>query len=324
MDRLSLWQTFVRVVEAGSFSAVARESGVGQPQVSKQMALLEAQMGVRLLRRSTRALTLTDEGERLYERAKRILDEVGQMEAQVRGGDVPHGLLRVACPTAFSRIKLLPVLTPFLERYPELQLELSVGDRFVDLVEEGVDVAVRIGELQERDFRARRIGSVSRVCVAAPAYLERAGTPATPADLAHHQCVLFTLLATGAVWPFAGMAVKVGGRVRGNSADVVRAFVIDGLGIGLSPSWLFSDAIADGRVRVLLADWPTPDLPLHAVYQQRHYLPTRVQVFVEYLAQTFAQDAELRIRSAPPVPDAATAQLRGSVPAAPTRRRADQ
>ena len=294
-DRLALWQTFVRVIETGSFSAVARELGTSQPRVSKQIAALEARLGVRLLRRSTRKLSMTEEGERLYVEARRIVEEVNEVESQLKGAGEPQGTLRIACPPVFARLKLLPLAAAFMHQYPELTLEFSVHDRFVDLVEDGIDVAIRMGELSDTGLHAKRIGTARRICVASPRYLKEHGTPKTPAELRSHHCILYTLLATGATWPFEGMPVKVAGRVRGNSPEVVTTMAVNGLGIAMAPDFLFADALASGELRQILKTSPVPGLPIHALYLARRYVPMRIRLFVEYAAQAFAEDAQLRI-----------------------------
>jgi LysR family transcriptional regulator, regulator for bpeEF and oprC len=294
IDRLTLWQTYVRVIETGSFSAVARELGTSQPRVSKQIAALESQLGVRLIRRTTRKLSMTEEGERLYLEARRIVQEVSEVESQLKGAGQPQGTLRIACPPVFARQKLLPLAASFMKQYPQLTLEFAVHDRFVDLVEDGIDVAVRIGELADTGLHARRIGTARRICVASPRYLREHGTPKVPADLRSHSCILYTLLATGATWPFEGMPVKVTGRVRGNSPEVVTAMALSGLGIAMAPGFLFTDALASGDVREILKDWPVPGLPIHALYLARRYVAARIRLFVEYVAKAFDNDAQLR------------------------------
>jgi DNA-binding transcriptional LysR family regulator len=297
IDRLTLWQTYVRVIETGSFSAVARELGTSQPRVSKQIAALEPQLGVRLIRRSTRKLSMTEEGERLYGEARRIVQEVNEVESQLKGAGQPQGTLRIACPPVFAGLKLLPLAVSFMQKYPQLTLEFSVHDRFVDLVEDGIDVAVRIGELADTGLHAKRIGTARRICVASPRYLEEYGTPMTPADLHSHNCILYTLLATGAIWPFEEMPVKVTGRVRGNSPEVVTTMALGGLGIAMAPDFLFSDALASGQLREILKNRSVPGLPIHALYLARRYVPVRIRLFVEHAVRTFANDEQLRERA---------------------------
>lgn len=293
-DRLQLWRVYLRVVEMGSFSAVARELHSTQPRISRQIAQLEAQLGVRLLRRSTRTLSMTDEGEQLYADARRILAEVDETEERLRGRrGQARGLIRVACPTTLSRLKLLPMMREFLDRYPELQVEFSMSDRFVDLIADGIDVAIRGGEISDTELHARRIGTARRVCVAAPSYLRAFGIPETPADLVKHQCVTYTLLATGTVWPFIGQPVRVSGRVRGDSPDVIFEMVRSGYGVGLMPSWLFSEALAAGELVRILENWSVPDLPIYAIYQARRQVPQRVRHLVDFLVEKFLNDFDL-------------------------------
>lgn len=299
MDRLLWMHCFARAVETGSLSAVARELGIGQPNVSRHLASLEAQVGARLMHRSTRRLTLTSEGERYYAELRPALDALREAESNARGEDHPAGLLRATAPTALARYKILPLVKPFLARYPEIDLDLQIGDRMIDLVEEGVDVAIRVGDLRDSALRARRIGTARRVCVASSDYLAAHGTPQTPLDLPRHQCVLFSLLATGAVWPFERAPITVGGRFRVNSLEGVRAAVLDGLGIALMPRWLFADEIASGRVQVLMPDWGIPSLPIHAIYAEKRLLPRRARVFIDYLDAEFSADPLLRTLPAP-------------------------
>lgn len=204
--------TFARAVETGSFSAVAREYRIGQPNVSRQIAKLEEYLGTRLLHRSTRKLTLTPEGQRYYEEARRVLDAVEEAESNARGEDRPHGLLRVACPTALARTHVLPWIKSVLDSYPGIALDLQIGDRFIDLIEEGVDLAIRIGLLKDSALKARRIGTAERVCVASPQYLKTHSMPHTPADLMHHDCIVYSLAQTGDRWTFQATEVAVNGR----------------------------------------------------------------------------------------------------------------
>ncbi|WP_293370658.1 LysR family transcriptional regulator [Nevskia sp.] len=293
MDRL-LWMTcFIRAVETGSLTAVARELGIGQPNVSRHLASLEAQIGTRLMHRSTRKLSLTPEGERYYAEVRPALDALREAESNARGEDHPAGLLRVSCPVALARYKILPLVKPFLARYPDISLDLQIGDRMVDLVEEAIDVAIRVGDLRDSVLRARRIGTARRVCVASTDYLAARGVPLTPLDLPRHDCVLFSLLATGAVWPFELAPVQVSGRVRVNSPEGVRAAVLDGLGIAMMPVWLFAAEIASGQVQVLMPEWRVPPLPIHALYPDKRLLPRRARVFIDLLAAEFADDPML-------------------------------
>ena len=288
MDRLTAMRAFLRIVESGSVSAVARELGVGQPTVSKQLAGLEAALGARLLNRSTRGLSLTDEGARYYERCRDAVEAVDAAEASLRPAS-PSGLLRVSCPIAFGRLQLAPRMARLLARHPELRVELLLSDRFVDLVEEGADVSVRIGELSDSALFARRIGLARRVTVAAPAYFERAGEPSVPEDLRGHNCLVYTQLATADEWRFVGPGgerkVRVSGNFRANVSDAVREAVLSGLGLSMSPVWLFADALRDGRVRRTLTDWEPPPIPIQAVWPAARLPSPKIRRFVEFLAE---------------------------------------
>ncbi len=291
MDRLLWMHCYARAVETGSFSAVARELSIGQPNVSRHIASLESHLGTRLLHRSTRKLTVTPEGERYYAEVRRALDAIADAESNARGEDRPQGQLRVACPVALARLKLLPLVKPFLARYPDIELDLQISDRKIDLVEEGVDVAIRVGELRDSTLKARRLGTARRICVASPDYLAARGVPQSPHDLQGHNCIQYSLLATGNVWPFVHQPVEVRGNFKVDSPEGVRSAVLDGIGIGLMPSWLFADALANGQVRELLGDWKIPPLPISALYPAKRLLPRRAVVFMDHLASAFAIDA---------------------------------
>jgi LysR family transcriptional regulator for bpeEF and oprC len=293
MDRFLLMHCFARAVETGSFSAVARELGTGQPNVSRHIASLEQHLGTRLLHRSTRKLTLTPEGERYYNEARRVLDAVTEAESNARGEDRPSGLLRIACPTALGRTHLLPRIKTLLRRYPEMDLDLQIGDRFIDLVEEGVDLAIRIGMLKDSALKARRIGTAERVCVASPGYLAEHSAPRVPEDLLQHDCILYTLLASGSTWSFRDSEVAGSGRFRVNSPDGVQRVVLDGLGIAYTPVWLFEEALLDGRVQALLLDHLGPASPIHIVYPAKRLLPRRASVFMDFIAEAFGGDPAL-------------------------------
>jgi len=289
VDRFLLMRSFARAVETGSFSAVARELGTGQPNVSRHIAALEQHLGTRLLHRSTRKLTLTPEGERYYTEAKRVLDAIEEAESNARGEDRPSGLLRVACPTALGRTHLLPLLKTLLEQYPEMDVDLQIGDRFIDLVEEGVDLAIRIGTLKDSALKARRIGTSERVCVASGSYLARHSAPQLPQDLLQHNCILYTLLSSGNAWQFRDSEVTVSGRFRCNSPDGVQRAVLDGLGVAYTPVWLFEEALLDGRVQALLLDHLGPPAPIHIVYPAKRLLPRRASVFMNFIAEAFSR-----------------------------------
>ena len=312
MDRLLLMHTFARAVETGSFSAVAREQGIGQPNVSRHVATLEQYLGTRLLHRSTRKLTLTPEGERYYAEARRVLDAVDEAESNVRGEGKPSGLLRVACPNVLGRTHIMPWTKTLLERYPELDLDLQVGDRFIDLVEEGVDVAIRIGALRDSALKARRIGTAERVCVASPAYLATHPAPLVPEDLLRHNCVVHSLARSGRIWSFRTTELEVGGRFKVNTPDGIHRAVLDGLGIAYAPVWLFEKELHSGQLEPLLLNEMGPTAPIHCVYPAKRLLARRASAFMDFIAERFSGDPVLnegalarslsvrKLRAAPP------------------------
>ncbi len=295
MDLLSPMQTFVRVVEAGSFTAVASQLNTTQPTVSRQIALLEEHLGTRLLTRTTRALTLTDDGRAFYEHALRVLEALGEAENAVgRRRGKPSGQLRLVTPSVFGRLHVMPRLAGYLARYPDVTVELIMTDDFTDLVEQGIDLAIRVGEITDPGLIARRIGIVRRITVASAAYLDRHPAPGTPQDLLDHACIVYTRLATGNRWFFAGApSVEVGGRFRTDNSEAVRAGVLEGLGIAVIPAFAFSDEVASGAVQVLLRDYEPQPLPMNAVYASRRFVPLKVRSMIDHLAHEFALDPRL-------------------------------
>lgn len=306
-DGLDGIRSFVRAAETGSFSAVARERNVGQPTISKQVAALEERLGVQLLARTTRNVTMTEEGARYYEAVRDALEGFEAAEVAAKGGAV-SGRLRVGCAVAFGQYQVIPRLEGFFAAHPELSVDLVVSDAFIDPVEAGVDVAVRIGELKDSALLARRIGTTRRVAVAAPSYLERRGRPEEPSELPGHDCVLFVRSQLGAVWPFTtkgvSTPVEVRGRFTADASPGVLQGVVSGLGIGLLPLWLAGEAIEAGRlVRILEAHEP-PSLPIHLVSPPRRYTPPKVRVFADYFGAAYKDDPWVSGRGLGGAPDA--------------------
>jgi DNA-binding transcriptional LysR family regulator len=291
-------RTFVRAAETGSFTAVAEEQGQSQPTVSRQIAALEDHLGVRLMQRTTRALTLTDEGRSYLAHARGLLDAVEEAALAVRPDATVRGVLRIAAPLAFARLHLMPRMAAFLAAHPDLRTDWVLGDRPVDLVEEGVDLAIRIGRVTDQGLIARRIGLMRRVTVARPDYFARAGRPAHPRDLVEHDCIVYTGLATVDEWQFVDpsgspLAVRVSGRVRVSASEGMRSALLEGLGIAVCPTWLFTDEIETGVVERVLHDYEPAALPIQAVYPSRRLVPPRVRAFVDFLAAAFRADPRL-------------------------------
>lgn len=287
-------KSFVRTVETGSFSAVARELATTQPTVSKQIAALEDYLGVRLLTRSTRHLSLTDEGARYYEHCRRALEAVEEADASVGERQKPSGLLHVNCPVTLGQLQITPRLPRFFERYPDIRIDMMMNDRFIDPVEEGVDLVIRVGELGDSSMVARRIGTTRRTTVATPAYLERAGEPLSPDQLSRHECIVYSRMLTGNEWHFMGpgglLQIKVAGRFQVDNSAAIRQAVLAGLGIAVSPIWVFGEDIKSGAVKVILRDYEPKAMPVHALYPGRRYQPVKVRCFIDFLATEFRLD----------------------------------
>lgn len=298
MDLVGPMQTFVRVVDAGSFTSAANQMNTTQPTISRQIAALEDHLGARLLTRTTRRLTLTDDGRVFYEQALRALEALGEAENAIgRRRSKPSGMLRMAAPAVFGRLHIVPRLPAFLGRYPDVTVDLIMSDTFTDLAEQGVDLAIRVGEISDPTLIAKRIGLVRRVTVATPAYLRIHGTPRTPADLAEHDCIVYTRLTTGNQWVFESdsgpLVVDVKGRYRADNSEAVREGVINGLGIAVIPSFAFTEEIDSGVVRVLLKKYEPRRLPMHAVYPSRRFVSLKVRAMIDYLSHEFALDRRL-------------------------------
>jgi DNA-binding transcriptional LysR family regulator len=299
MNQLHAMRTFVRVVQSGSFSAAAREMGVGQPAISKQVAALETHLGAQLVRRTPRSLALTDAGQDFYESIVRVIDELDAAASRIgRGQTAPSGLVRVTVAPVFGRLYVGPRLPQFFARYPEIVLDLRVSDRSVNLIEEGLDLAIHNGALQDSSLIARKIAATPIITVATPAYLERHGEPANPSELDGHQCVIFAPLGAPRAWGFRGkfgdIAYQPKGRFRTNDAEQIRAAVLSGLGLAHTPGWVFAREIACGAVRLVLRDHEPAPLPICVVHAAGRRLPTRARVFIEFLSEIFTTDPALR------------------------------
>jgi DNA-binding transcriptional LysR family regulator len=291
MGRYQAMATLVRVVETGSFSAAARQLHVGQPAVSKTIAQLEARLQVSLLIRSTHGLTPTEAGQRYYERAKAALREADEAELAARGvGAGLTGTLRVSAATTFARLHVVPLLPRFLNRHPDLEIDVILDDRVIDLVVEGIDVSLRMGALPDSAATARKLATSRRSVLATPAYLERAGEPKGPADLAEHQAVLYSQQPD--VWSFMRdgqqASVAMQGRVRVSAAEGLRAAVLADLGLSAVSDWMFAPELADGTVRRVLADWSLPPVDLWAVFPAGRLTSAKVRQFAAFVEEALA------------------------------------
>jgi DNA-binding transcriptional LysR family regulator len=290
MDRLAAMEAFVLVVDTGSFSAAARRLNVGQPAVSKLVAQLEERLGVKLLVRTTRGLTATEAGLNYYERARRSIEEADEAELAARGaGSSLTGRSRVSAAVTFARIHLMPRVPEFLRRHPDLEIDFVLDDRNVDLVEEGIDVALRMGRLVDSSLIARRIASARHVVVGTPTYFERASEPLAPGDLAPHEAVIYDQAGGGENWTFqrddAEIAVTLKGHLRVSAAEGVRAAVLANAGIAIASEWMFAPEIADGTVKVVLQDWELPRIDLWAVFPAGRAATVKARTFVSFVQE---------------------------------------
>lgn len=299
MDRLRLMETFVRVVETGNFSAVARQANTTQSAISKQVQALEADVGVLLLVRSTRSHALTEAGRLYYQRCRQVLDTLEEARLEVhRAEHEVSGLLRVAAPVAFGRIHIVPRLAAFYERYPKMKIDLQLDDSFVDLVAAGIDVTFRVGELKDSRLIARRIGSVARAVIVSADYLKRHGIPRKPEDLVAHNCLLYTGIDNFNEWTFYGakdkaITVRVGSNFQSNSSEAIRQGVMEGLGICYSPTWIYGRDLREGTVQSVLCDYKPSTLPLNVVYQPERRPSIKINSFVDFFTEAFNQDPDL-------------------------------
>lgn len=281
-------QTLVRVIDTGSFSAAARQLGVGQPAVSKAVAQLEKALGVKLLTRTTRGLSPTESGRRYYALAIRALEAAAEAEAAARdAGAAVTGRLRVSTAISFGRLQIVPRLPAFMAAHPELAVDLVMDDRPIDLVEEGIDVALRLGPQPDSPLAGRIIATRRRLMVAAPEYLARHGVPARPAELERHEIVGLLQPGIATSWTFTRGSetetVTLGGRLRMTSNEGVREAVFAGMGLAIGSEWGFERELAEDRVREVLPDWSMSQTDLWALVPAGRQMTTRARVFIDFV-----------------------------------------
>jgi LysR family transcriptional regulator, regulator for bpeEF and oprC len=302
MDRLNLFKTFILVAEKGSFSDAATLLNQTQSQVSKMIRRLEDDLQVTLFTRTTRQIALTEEGQRFLTHARAILGRFDIAQEELRGDKAePKGKIRVLTSDGTGRTIFLTVLTRFLARYPFIQVEHIVSDRFLNLSENQIDVALWIGDLKDASYKARRIGLARRVTVAAPSYLKARGTPKTPEDLYHHDCIGFLLLSayTGLrqkmIWLYRDEdgrehEIEIAGRYASDNTSIVRDAALAGLGVYQGPNYLFADAIKDGRLVEVLKEFSFDPFPIHLLYTAQDFIPLRLRVFMDFFGHEFSLD----------------------------------
>lgn len=292
LDSLSGMAVFAKVVEARSFTAAAAELGMSKSAVSKQISRLEDRLGARLLNRTTRRLSLTETGAAFYDRCARVVAEAQEAELAVTNlQSEPRGTLRVNAPMTFGHLHIAPAIPDFLARYPEVRVDMTMNDRFVDLIDEGFDVAIRIARLTDSSLIARRLAPDRRVLCGAPAYFAKHGEPRTPDDLAAHNCLSYAYVSDTDQWQFIDgegtRSVSVRGNLRANNGDAIRQALLAGLGVAVLPAFIVGPDIQAGRLKEVLRDHLPNRASVYAVYPHSRHLSAKVRVFVDFLADRF-------------------------------------
>ena len=298
MDLIAALRTFLRVAEVGSFSAVAQERGVTQPAVSRQVSALEEHLGTRLVQRSTHAVTLTEEGRELVPAAQRLVDSADALQEMTgRRRRKAVGRVRLSVPVPFG-LYFSSRLDALLNKHEELSIDLILHDRLRDLIEEGIDLQLCVGQVSDSALISRRVGATTAFLVAAPNYLKGRAVPEQPADLQKHDCIVYHRWGRDDVWWFASpegaVSVSVRGRFRANNSEAVRRAALNGLGIALLSHLLVADDISAGRLRVLMPAFPPARFPLTVVYPSRRNLPPRVRAVIEFLSEIIQADPAMR------------------------------
>lgn len=291
MDRLNEMEAFVRVVDLGGFTDAARKMGLSKSAVSKHVASLEDRLGARLLNRTTRRVSPTDIGLAFYDRAIRVLAEAREADAMVSAmQDAPKGELRVSAPVSFGTRVLAPAVASFLRDYPDIGVHMVLDDRFVELVAEGYDLAIRVGELPDSSLRARKLTETALHLVASPAYLAQKGEPKSVAELSDHNLLHYSNLSSGNFWRLQGSGgqerqVRAVGRLTVNNGDALRTAAEEGLGIAMLPTFILEDAVESGKLVELLPEAKRPPMGVVAVYPQGRFPQPKLRVFIDYLVE---------------------------------------
>jgi DNA-binding transcriptional LysR family regulator len=289
MDRLTRIKVFVQVVESGSFSAASERLGISRAAASKYISQLEEHLGGRLLNRTTRHVSTTESGRMYFERCKEILHIMEEADDMVSGlSGTPKGTLRISAPSLFAERHVMPLISDFTKMYPGVKVEIMVSDRYVDLVDEGYDLAIRVSGSEDSDLIARRLARCRHVLIASPDYLKNAPPLTNPEDLANHACLLYAY-TEGGRWPLSkngtDHSVKITPVMTSNNPGVLLEAAIAGMGISIMPTFIASDAIRRGDVQVVLEGFVSLDLDIYAVYTSRHYLPAKIKVFIDFLKE---------------------------------------
>jgi DNA-binding transcriptional LysR family regulator len=294
MDTLDGIKTVIAVIETGSFTAASERLGMSKALVSKYVGEVEDSLGVRLLNRSTRRLALTEAGQRYYDQALPLLEEFAEMVDSVTGEQSsPRGLLRISVPVTFGEMSLAPLIPKFLQQYPDIGVDLQLNDKMIDMLEEGIDVVIRIGAVDDSSLIAKHIQTLPLALCASPAYITQHGLPETPEDLIKHQCVIDSNFRIGKHWPIIcpdniTTSVEVSSRIMANSPRAVKEIALADGGIGMIPRFIVQDALDDGRLEEILPTYRTLEFGLFAIYPHRRYLSRKVRCFIDFLVAEFS------------------------------------
>ncbi|NRD30648.1 LysR family transcriptional regulator [Shewanella sp. DC2-4] len=302
MEHFSALSIFVTVVECGSFSLASQKLGLSKSAVSKRITLLEQSLGIQLLHRTTRSLSLTEAGARYFDYvrpavklAEEGLDAISELQ------QAPQGNLRIAVPMVFGRLHIAPLIPEFLRRYPKIQLQMQMDDKTTDLIAGGFDLAIRIGELPDSSLIARKIAPCLSVICASPEYLARHAAPQTPQQLSQHNCLFYSYFRDGVEWTFLSpqgpTRIQPLGNYQVNNSDAIHQATLDGLGIANLPRFMVDADLQTGRLQALLTNHPLPEHGIYAVYTQRKYLPTKVSVLIEFLMEKLASSDKFQLVS---------------------------
>lgn len=289
MDQLTAIKVFVHIVETGSFSAASERVGMSRAAASKYVSQLEARLGGRLLNRTTRHVSTTESGRLYFERCRDILQQLDEADSEVTGlSQEPRGTLRLSVPTNFAPLHLMPLVARFTQRYPEVKVDMMSTNRKVDIVDEGYDLAIRMGELTDSDLVARRLARARIAVVASPDYLSRHGIPKHPDDLKQHACMRYSFTTAG-IWPFKkdgkDYPVKINGDFKSNDPEVLLHAAIAGIGLTIMPTFIAGDAIRTGKLVMVLEGYDIMDSHVYAVYASRRFVPAKIRVFVDFLKE---------------------------------------
>jgi len=294
MDNLTGMMVFAQVVQSGSFSKAADNLGMSKSSVSKKVTFLEDRLGVRLLNRTTRKLSLTEVGQVFYERCERIMSEAEEAELAItRLQDEPRGHLKLSASVSFGVRHLGKPLAAFMEKYSDLTVDVQLNDRFVDIVDEGFDMAIRIGRLPDSSLIAKKIGSTRMFACAAPEYWEKNGKPSHPRDLEHHNCMIYTLARDAVAWPYQEngelQSIKLDGSIKANNGDIIRDLAVAGAGVTVAPAFILGQDVATGRLETALEEFEREPINIYAVYPHNRHLSAKVRLLVDFLKAWFSE-----------------------------------